>query len=97
SNSSTAPGANSASIVPLLSKGGRDATNRLDRIFIFAHVASVRLIDLSQPVYADCPICPVHPPVRSELIADHKKSGWMVEQLTLTAHTGSHLDAPLHK
>jgi kynurenine formamidase len=57
----------------------------------------MRLIDLSQPVYADCPICPVHPAVRSEIIADHKKSGWLVEQLTLTAHTGSHLDAPLHK
>ena len=57
----------------------------------------MRLIDLSQPVYADCPICPVHPPVRSEIIADHKKDGWLVEHLTLTAHTGSHLDAPLHK
>ena len=57
----------------------------------------MRLLDLSQPVYADCPICPVHPPVRSEIIADHGKSGWLVENLTLTAHTGSHLDAPLHK
>ena len=57
----------------------------------------MRLIDLSQPVYADCPICPVHPPVRSEIIANHKKNGWLVEHLTLTAHTGSHLDAPLHK
>lgn len=57
----------------------------------------MRLIDLSQPVYADCPICPVHPPVRSEIIVDHEKSGWRVESLTLTAHTGSHLDAPLHK
>jgi arylformamidase len=57
----------------------------------------MHLIDLSQPVYADCPICPVHPPVRSEVIADHKKNGWLVENLTLTPHTGSHLDAPLHK
>lgn len=57
----------------------------------------MRLIDLSQAVYADCPICPAHPPVRSEIIADHKKGGWLVEQLTMTAHTGSHLDAPLHK
>jgi kynurenine formamidase len=57
----------------------------------------MRFIDLSQPVYADCPNCPVHPPVRSDIIADHAKSGWLVENLTLTAHTGSHLDAPLHK
>src|SRR5439155_18044044 len=57
----------------------------------------MRLIDLSQPVYDDCPNCPVHPPVRSEIMRDHSKGGWRVEKLTLTAHTGSHLDAPLHK
>ncbi len=57
----------------------------------------MRLIDLSQPVYHDCPNCPVHSPVRSEIIRDHRKGGWRVEELTLTAHTGSHLDAPLHK
>ena len=57
----------------------------------------MRLIDLSQPVFADCPNCPVHPPVHSQIIADHKLTGWRVEQLTLASHTGSHLDAPLHK
>jgi kynurenine formamidase len=57
----------------------------------------VRFIDLSQPVYHDCPNCPVHPPVRSEIIKDHPDSGWRVELLTLASHTGSHVDAPLHR
>jgi arylformamidase len=57
----------------------------------------VKLIDLSQPIFADCPNCPADPPVQSRLICDPKKDGWRVEQLTLTSHTGSHIDAPSHK
>ena len=59
--------------------------------------AEMRLIDLSQPVYDASPNCPVHPPVRSELLRDHPAHGWRVEVLTLSNHTGSHVDAPLHK
>jgi kynurenine formamidase len=57
----------------------------------------MRFIDLSQPVYHESPNCPVHPPVRSELLRDHPAHGWRVEVLTLSNHTGSHVDAPLHK
>jgi kynurenine formamidase len=57
----------------------------------------MKLIDLSQPLYDDCPNCPAHPPIRSEIIADHPKSGWRVELLTLASHSGSHVDAPFHK
>ena len=57
----------------------------------------MRLIDLSQPLYHDAPNCPAHPPVKSEIIADHLKDGWRVELLTLASHTGSHVDAPFHK
>jgi arylformamidase len=57
----------------------------------------MRLIDLSQPVYHDSPNCPAHPPVRCEVLKDHPGSGWRVELLTLASHTGSHVDAPLHK
>jgi kynurenine formamidase len=57
----------------------------------------MRLIDLSQPVYDNAPNCPVHPAVKSELIATHEKDGWRCELLTLSNHTGSHVDAPLHK
>jgi kynurenine formamidase len=57
----------------------------------------MRLIDLSQPLYDGAPNCPAHPPVKSEIIADHPKDGWRVELLTLASHTGSHVDAPFHK
>lgn len=57
----------------------------------------MRLIDLSQPVYHDSPNCPAHPPVKSELLKDHPECGWRVELLTICNHTGSHVDAPLHK
>jgi arylformamidase len=58
---------------------------------------TMRLIDLSQPVFHGSPNCPAHPPVRSEIIKDHPESGWRVELLTIASHTGSHVDAPLHK
>jgi kynurenine formamidase len=57
----------------------------------------MKLIDLSQPVYDGSPNCPAHPPVRSVLLRDHPDAGWRVELLTLSNHTGSHVDAPLHK
>jgi len=57
----------------------------------------MRLIDLSQPVYNECPNCPAHPPVRVELGATHARDGWQLEVMTLASHTGSHVDAPLHK
>lgn len=57
----------------------------------------MKLIDLSQPLYDGAPNCPAHPPVKSEIIADHPQSGWRVELLTLASHSGSHVDAPYHK
>jgi kynurenine formamidase len=57
----------------------------------------MRLIDLSQPIFDGGPNCPAHPPVRSEVTSDHSRANWCWETLTLASHTGSHLDAPLHK
>ncbi len=57
----------------------------------------LHFIDLSQPIFDAGPNCPAHPPVRSEISADHQRGEWRWETLTLASHTGSHLDAPLHK
>jgi len=57
----------------------------------------MRLIDLSQPVFDGCPNCPAHPPVRVTAGATHEKEGWRLELLSFASHTGSHVDAPLHK
>ena len=57
----------------------------------------MRLIDLSQPLYDNAPNCPVHPPVSFRRTADHPADGWRMEEIAMATHTGSHLDAPLHK
>ena len=57
----------------------------------------MRLIDLSQPVFDAGPNCPGHPPVISENRFNHEKEGWRLEVLTMSPHTGSHIDAPFHK
>lgn len=57
----------------------------------------MRLIDLSQPLFDNAPNCPVHPPVSFRRTADHAQGGWRMEEIAMATHTGSHLDAPLHK
>jgi kynurenine formamidase len=57
----------------------------------------MKLIDLSQPLFDNAPNCPAHPPVKVDIIANHEQHGWRVEHLSLASHTGSHVDAPLHK
>ena len=57
----------------------------------------MRLIDLSQPVTDAGPNCPVHPPVSAKVVATHAEDNWHMEVISLATHTGSHIDAPLHK
>ncbi|HSI85785.1 MAG: cyclase family protein [Candidatus Methylacidiphilales bacterium] len=57
----------------------------------------MRIFDLSQPLFDGCPNCPVHPPVRLPRVADHPGDGWRMEEFHMASHTGTHLDAPLHK
>jgi kynurenine formamidase len=54
-------------------------------------------LDLSQPISDGGPNCPSHPPIRSVVSASHETGEWQWETLTLASHTGSHIDAPLHK
>ncbi len=51
-------------------------------------------------MYDQCPNCPVHPGVSAKLVATHQEqslSSWHMEHLSMASHTGTHLDAPLHK
>ena len=57
----------------------------------------MRLIDLSQPLFDNAPNCPVHPPVSFRRTVDHPEHGWRLEEIAMATHTGSHVDAPLHK
>ena len=57
----------------------------------------MQFFDLSQPLFDDCPNCHVHPAVRLPITADHPADGWRMEEFHMASHTGTHLDAPLHK
>lgn len=57
----------------------------------------MHLIDLSQPLFDQAPNCPVHPPVVFRTTVDHPADGWRLEEIAMATHTGSHVDAPLHK
>lgn len=59
----------------------------------------MRLIDLSQPLFHECPNCPAHPLVSVETALQHGRGDdeWQLEIVSMASHTGSHLDAPLHK
>ncbi len=56
-----------------------------------------RILDLSMPLSDGTPNCPVHPPVSLPVVADHPADGWRMEEFHMASHTGTHLDAPLHK
>jgi kynurenine formamidase len=58
---------------------------------------NVRILDLSVPLGDGSPNCPVHPPVSIPVTADHPADGWRMEEFHMASHTGTHLDAPLHK
>ncbi|MBC2602558.1 cyclase family protein [Puniceicoccus vermicola] len=57
----------------------------------------MRIFDLSQPLFDGCPNCPAHPPIRLPRSADHPEDGWRMEEFHMASHSGTHLDAPLHK
>lgn len=51
--------------------------------------------DLTQPLDARTPHFPGDPPFRRESIPDQEP--WRVSRLSMSAHSGTHLDAPLHR
>lgn len=59
----------------------------------------MKLIDLSQPLFDNCPNCPAHPAVNIEVEphGDGGLSSWQMEYFRFASHTGSHVDAPRHK
>jgi len=57
----------------------------------------MKLIDLSEPVFHGCQGWPEDPPVRVRALATHQRDGWQVEEITFSAHTGTHIDAPRHQ
>lgn len=54
------------------------------------------IIDLTQPIHPGMPVYPGDEPPTITTTATISREGYQVQHLTLTSHTGTHLDAPAH-
>jgi kynurenine formamidase len=54
------------------------------------------VIDLSNPVEERMPVWPALPSVRCEQTNWAARDGFTMEQVEMSTHTGTHIDAPLH-
>src|SRR5690625_6106650 len=55
-----------------------------------------KMIDLSQPLYHNCPGWPTYKMVDVQYEAIYPVDGFTAERIELNVHTGTHLDTPFH-
>ena len=55
-----------------------------------------KILDLSQPIFHNCPAWPTYIPTVVTYEAQHITHGYLAERIDFNTHTGTHLDAPLH-
>lgn len=56
-----------------------------------------RIIDLSQPLCSNEYSNPNLPECLINICATHEKDEWMAETISTGLHSGTHIDAPIHK
>ncbi|SHJ09020.1 Kynurenine formamidase [Desulfatibacillum alkenivorans DSM 16219] len=56
----------------------------------------MQVIDLSRPITPEMPVFPGDPSPEIRIAASLKKEGCVERLLTLSSHTGTHVDAPAH-
>lgn len=56
----------------------------------------MRVIDLTQMITEDMTLYPGTPPVALRAISSYETDGFRETRLSLTSHTGTHIDAPFH-
>lgn len=55
-----------------------------------------RIIDLSQPIFNNCPGNPAFPACKVKQIMSYDKEGWRAEIIEIATHISSHIDTPAH-
>jgi arylformamidase len=55
-----------------------------------------KIIDLSQPIYHNCPGWPTYEMVNVRYEAIYPNDGFTAERLNMNVHTATHLDVPFH-
>jgi len=56
----------------------------------------MRVIDLSQSIYTGMEVYPGDPEVKIDVARTYKKDSWLLRQVTLGTHTGTHVDVFSH-
>ena len=56
----------------------------------------MKVIDLTQTISNDMPVYPGTAPARLEVVNTYEKDGFRETLLSMTSHTGTHMDAPFH-
>lgn len=59
-------------------------------------IQMTKMIDLSQELYHNCPVLPIVDPPKIDLLLIGPRDGWKLERITMSLHTGTHMDAPAH-
>lgn len=54
------------------------------------------VLDLTQPLYHNCPALALPLPPQVVLVQNPADHGWTLEKLEMTTHQGTHMDAPYH-
>ncbi len=55
-----------------------------------------RVIDLSRPIYNDMEVYPGDPAVKVRVVHSLAREGWVLRELVMGSHTGTHVDAFSH-
>jgi arylformamidase len=56
-----------------------------------------RVIDITQPIFHNCPGNPAFPPLEVLQEMRAEDVGWNAERLNLVTHIGTHIDSPWHR
>jgi len=62
-----------------------------------AFASDARFLDLSVPLYDNCPGIPDVDPPHLRMLANAAVGGWNLERLDMALHWGTHMDAPYHQ
>ena len=57
---------------------------------------SMKVVDLTQPLYSGMPVYPGDPEVKIEKVQTIDKEGWDLQALCLSSHLGTHVNVPAH-
>ncbi|MFF0494227.1 cyclase family protein [Nocardia sp. NPDC004068] len=62
-----------------------------------AAVSAESVVDLTHTLTPELPVWPGNPPLLAAPVARHELGGFAQQSLILWEHTGTHIDAPLHR